>query len=124
MHIKLGDKVQVMAGKERGQTGTIIRIDQNRRRVVVENLNMVKRHKRPNAADAEGGIIEKEAFIDASNVLVYSESLERGVRTSHRYVGEGGEHFSSKAAAVKSYDEPPNAVAKVRVCAKTGEVFK
>jgi large subunit ribosomal protein L24 len=124
MHIKIGDKVQVMTGKERGQTGKVIKVDRNRGRVVVEDLNMVKRHKRPNAADAEGGIIEKEAFIDASNVLVYSESLERGVRTSSRYLGEGGEHFSSKAAAVKSFDTAPAQVEKVRVCAKTGEVFK
>ncbi len=124
MHIKIGDKVQVMAGKERGQTGTVIKIDRNRGRVIVEDLNMVKRHKRPNAADAEGGIIEKEAFIDASNVLVYSESLERGVRTSSRYLGEGGEHFSTKAAAVKSFAAAPGQVEAVRVCAKTRELLK
>ena len=124
MHIKLGDKVQVMTGKERGQTGTVTKVDRARRRVVVEDLNMVKRHKRPNAADAEGGIIEKEAFIDASNVLVYSESLERGVRTSSRYIGEGGEHFATKAAAANSFETAPERVEKVRVCAKTGEVFK
>ena len=124
MHIKLGDKVQVMAGRERGQQGVVINIDRTRGRVVVENLNMVKRHKRPNAVDAEGGIIEKEAFIDASNVLLYSEERETGVRTSSRYVGQGGDHFASKAAALGSFDERPNQVAKVRVCLKTGEVFK
>lgn len=124
MHIKLGDKVQVMAGRERGQQGVVIKLDHARGRVVVENLNMVKRHKRANAADAEGGIIEKEAFVDASNVLLFSEERETGVRTSYRYVGQGGDHHTSKAAALKSFDERPSQVAKVRVCLKTGEVFK
>ena len=123
MHIKKGDKVQVIAGKEKGQTGTVLRVDRGRNRVVVEGLNLVKRHKRPSPVDQEGGIIEKEAPLHASNVLLYSEKLERGVRVSHRFVGAGGEHFTDRKAAVASFDETPARIEKVRVCVKTGEVL-
>lgn len=124
MHIKTGDVVQVTAGKERGRTGKVLRVDRKRGRVVVEGLNVVKRHKRPSPTDPDGGIIEKEAAIHASNVLLYSEKLERGVRTSYRYVGSGGDYYTTKAAARQSYDEPPKRVEKVRMCVKTGEVWR
>jgi large subunit ribosomal protein L24 len=124
MHVKNGDKVQVMTGRESGRTGTVKCIDKKCNRVTVDGLNMVKRHKRAGATDAESGIIEKEAFIDASNVLIFSEKLERGVRTSVRYVGDGGAHFNSKIEAAASFSEAPSAVQKVRLCVKTGEVFE
>lgn len=124
MHIKTGDVVQVMAGKERGRTGTVKRVDRKRNRIVIEGLNMVKRHKRPGPTDPEGGIQEKEAPIHASNVLLYSEQLERGVRTSYRYVGAGGDYFTTRKAAIESFDTAPERVEKVRMCAKTGEVFR
>ncbi len=124
MHVKTGDKVQVMAGRDKGQTGTVLRVDIDRGRVLVESLNMVKRHTRPGPDGSEGGIIEKEAFLDASNVLLFSEELGRGVRTSNRYVGQNGEQFDSKSAAEASFGDAPGKVQKVRVCAKTGEVFQ
>jgi large subunit ribosomal protein L24 len=123
MHIKKGDKVQVIAGKEKGQIGNVLRIDRGRNRVVVEGLNLVKRHKRPSAADQEGGIIEKEAPLHASNLLLYSEKLEKGVRVSHRFVGSAGEHFATKKSAVESFDAVPARIEKIRVCVKTGEVL-
>ena len=124
MHIKSGDIVQVVAGRERGKTGKVLRVDRRRGRVLVEGLNMVRRHKRPGPGDPDGGIIEKEAYLHASNVLLYSEKLERGVRTSYRYVGHNGEHFSTRHAAAQSFSERPAHVEKVRLCVKTGEVFK
>lgn len=125
MYIKTNDVVQVMAGREIGKTGRVIQVDRKRNRVVVEGLNVVKRHKRPNPADPEGGIIEKEAPIDASNVLLYSEELERGVRVSYRFVGANGDHHQTRKAAAASFgDKKPTTIKKVRVCAKTGEVFE
>ena len=124
MHVKNGDKVQVMAGRERGRTGTVKRIDKKRGRITVDGLNIVKRHQRAGAQNAEGGIIEKEAFIDASNVLLFSEKLERGVRTTVRYVGDAGTHFESRGEALSSFSTKPSTVQKVRVCLKTGEVFE
>jgi large subunit ribosomal protein L24 len=124
MHVKTGDKVQVMSGRDRGQTGTVLRIDSGSGRVIVESVNMVKRHQRPGPNGAEGGIIEKEAFLDASNVLIYSEKLEKGVRTRSVYVGQNGEQFDSRSAASASFGDVPGKVSKVRLCVKTGEVFE
>ena len=95
MHVKNGDKVQV-AGRERGRTGTVKRIDSRSGRVLVDGLNMVKRHKRAGATNPESGIIEKEAFIDASNVLLYSRSSSAEFERV-RYVGDSGNHFESRA---------------------------
>jgi large subunit ribosomal protein L24 len=125
MYIKTNDTVQVTAGKERGKTGKVLRVDLQRGRVVVEGLNVVKRHRRPTALDPQGGITEKEAAIDASNVLLYSEKLQRGVRVAYRFEGRGGEYHSTREAALASFgSEPPQRVKKVRFCAKTGEVFE
>jgi large subunit ribosomal protein L24 len=125
MHIKTGDVVQVMKGRDRGKTGTVLRVDLDRGRVVVEGANLVKRHQRAGAGTTEGGIIEKEAFLSASNVLIYSEELERGVRTTARFVGQDGQYYAEKTEAVATYAEKaPTRLEKVRFCTKTGEVFR
>ena len=81
--IRKGDTVEVLAGKNRGQRGTVIRVDVQRGRVTVERVNLVKRHTKPNAANRQGGIVEKEASIHLSNVaLVHGEDRTRvGFRT-------------------------------------------
>ena len=124
MNVKTGDKVQVIAGRDKGRTGKVLRIDRKSNRVFVEGLNLVKRHQKAGAGAVEAGIIEKEAPIHSSNVLLYSEELERGVRTQNRYAGQNGESFSSRTEAVSSFGDAGGKVAKVRVCAKTGEVFE
>lgn len=124
MYIKTGDTVQVIAGREKGKTGKVSRVDRQRNRVFVDGLNIVKRHKKPNPVDPEGGIIEKEASIHASNVLLYSENLERGVRVSYRFLGSGDALFTTRNEAKASFAEAPARVQKVRVCLKTGEVFE
>ncbi len=123
MKIKAGDKVIVTAGRELGMTGEVLRIDTDKDRVYVDGLNIVKRHKRPSPVDPEGGIVEKEAPIHASNVMLYSEQAERGVRVSYRYRGSDGELYTSRKAALDSFGEAPTTVQKVRFCAKTGETF-
>ena len=123
MHVKQGDTVQVVSGRERGKTGRVLRVDRNRSRVYIDGLNMVKRHRRP-AAGAEGGIIEKEGPIYSSNVLLYSEKANRGVRTSFRFVGANGELHVTREAAVSSFPTTPERVEKVRFCVRTGEVFR
>ena len=84
---------------------------------------MVKRHKRPNAVDPDGGIIEKEAPLHASNVLLYSEQKKRGVRVSYRFLGSDGQQYSTRKAALESFAEKPARIEKVRVHLKSGEVF-
>ena len=72
LHIKIGDTVKVLSGVSRGQEGTILAIDKKKSRAVVEGLNMIKKHNKPNAANPQGGIEEKEAGIHISNLMVVS----------------------------------------------------
>ena len=67
LFVRKGDRVRVMRGNERGKEGTILRVDREKNRVVVEGINLRKRHMRPSATNAEGGIITFEAAISASN---------------------------------------------------------
>ena len=69
MKIKKGDTVKVIAGKDKGKEGKVILVDQKNGRVVVEGINMVAKHTKPNAANQNGGIVNKEAAIDISNVM-------------------------------------------------------
>ena len=67
--IKKGDTVKVIAGKDVGAEGKVIAVDKKNGRVLVEGVNMVKKHTKPSMANQNGGIVETEAYIDASNVM-------------------------------------------------------
>ena len=69
MKIKKGDTVKVMAGKDNGKEGKVISVDKKNNKVLVEGVNMVTKHTKPSATNQNGGIIQKEAPIDASNVM-------------------------------------------------------
>lgn len=70
--IKKGDLVKVITGKEKNNTGKVLKIIASKNRVIIERLNMVKRHQKPDAQNKQGGIIEKEAPIHLSNVALVS----------------------------------------------------
>jgi large subunit ribosomal protein L24 len=89
LHVKKGDMVKVIAGKAKGKSGKVIGIFSDKGRVVVENLNVVKRHTRPTRANTEGGIIEKEASLSASNVLLLCGSCNQATRTGMRVLDDG-----------------------------------
>ena len=69
MHVKKGDKVKVLSGKDRGKTGTIIEVYPKKDRVLVEGVNMVQKHAKPSQENPQGGILNQEAAIHVSNVL-------------------------------------------------------
>jgi large subunit ribosomal protein L24 len=69
LHIKVGDTVQVMNGESKGQSGKVLTIDRKANRVIIEGVNMIKKHVKPNAANPQGGIVEKEAGVHISNVM-------------------------------------------------------
>ena len=73
MKVKVGDKVKVIAGKDKGKTGTVRVTLRNKDKVVVEGVNIVKKHMKPNATNETGGILEVEAPIHVSNVSVIKE---------------------------------------------------
>ena len=70
LHIKVGDTVRVISGESKGQEGKILKIDRTKSRAIVEAVNMVKKHAKPSASDPQGGIIEKEAGLHISNLMV------------------------------------------------------
>ena len=70
LKIKKGDTVQVIAGKDKGTEGKVISVDVKKNRVIVEGVNMVTKHAKPSQANPNGGIIQKEAPIDISNVML------------------------------------------------------
>lgn len=99
MHIKTGDKVQVISGKDKGTVGKVLVAFPKENKVIVEGVNIQVKHKKPRSAQEQGGIVKSEGKIDASNVLLFNEKLGRGVRTRIEFDGDK----------------------KVRVCTKTGE---
>lgn len=122
MHVKSGDTVILLSGKERGLKGKVLKVIPEKSRVIVEGRNLVKRHQKPNPLiGREGGIIEREAPIHCSNVLMYSEKAGKGVRTQRRYVGSEGALFAFKAEAAASYETVPNRIPKVRYAPSTDE---
>ena len=70
LKIRKGDTVKVIAGKDRDKQGKVISVDQKNHKVLVEGVNMVKKHTKPSMANQEGGIISQEAAIDVSNVML------------------------------------------------------
>jgi large subunit ribosomal protein L24 len=88
VNIKKNDTVMVIAGKEKGKKGRVYRVIPKEDRLLVEKLNVVKRHTRPTAANREGGIIEKEAPLHVSNVMVVCPKCGKATRVSHSFEGE------------------------------------
>ncbi|OQY20535.1 MAG: 50S ribosomal protein L24 [Desulfobacteraceae bacterium 4572_35.1] len=88
-HVKKGDLVQVMAGKEKGKQGKVLNVFFDKNRLTVENLNMVKRHTKPSRQNQEGGIVEKEAAFAASNVMIVCSSCNKPTRTGIRKLEDG-----------------------------------
>lgn len=101
-HIKKNDLVMVVHGKEKGKSGRVLSVVPEKEKILIEKINFVKRHSRPHGQQRRGGIIEKEAPLHISNVMLLCEKCNKPVRVGHRVV-EGGK--------------------KVRACRKCGEIF-
>ena len=80
LHVKTGDTVVLISGKDKGKQGAVLSTDPKNNRVVVEGVNVVKRHTKPSQANPAGGIISKEAGIHASNVMVVDPSTKTATR--------------------------------------------
>ena len=89
MEIRKNDSVMVIAGKERGKTGKVLRVFKDKDTVVVERLNIVKRHTKPRGPQQTGGIVEKEAAIHASNVMIMCDKCNAPARIGHKILTDG-----------------------------------
>lgn len=105
MNVKKGDKVVVLSGKDKGKESVVLRAMPAEGKVVCEGVAVVKKATKPNARNQQGGIIEKEAAIDASNVMLICPSCGKPTRVGHK----SGELNGKKTA--------------IRVCKKCGAEF-
>ena len=101
-HVRKGDTVVVVAGKERGKRGRVLRVIPEKNRVVVERINLIKKHQRPTQKLRQGGIIEREGSIHLSNVMLLDPTGDRPTRVGMRALSDGR---------------------KVRVARKSGEII-
>jgi len=92
MNFKVGDKVVVIAGKDKGKEGKIIKTLKNENKVVVESVNMVTKHVKPNAQNENGGIIKMEAPIHVSNVMMIDPKTKKRTRIAHEIDENGKKH--------------------------------
>ena len=89
MQIHKNDSVMVIAGKERGKTGKVLRVLKEKDAVIIERLNIVKRHTKPRGPQQTGGIVEKEAAIHASNIMILCDKCNAPARVGHKILGDG-----------------------------------
>lgn len=98
LHVKTGDTVVVISGKDKGKQGKIIAALPKKERVIVEGVNVVKRHTKPSQKNPQGGIIEKEAPIHASNVMILDPETKAPTRIKKQVLENG----TKVRASVKS----------------------
>ena len=96
--IKKGDTVKVIAGKDKDKEGKVLSVDQKNNKVVVEGVNMITKHSKPSAANPNGGIIQKEAAIDASNVMLVHEG--KATRVGFKMEGDKKVRFAKATGKV------------------------
>lgn len=101
-HVRKDDIVKVIAGKDRGKQGKVLRVFPKEGRLTVERVNVIKRHTRPTRQTQQGGIIEREGKLHISNVMLVCSRCGRGVRVGRRFLEDGK---------------------KVRICRVCGEVL-
>lgn len=107
MRIRKGDTVKVLAGKNRGKVGKVLKVDPDKRRVIVEGVNLIKRHSRPTQANPKGGIVEKEGPLHVSNVQLIDVKNNIPTRVGFHLVR----------------NEEGQITDKVRISKKSGEVL-
>ncbi|MGB9691527.1 MAG: 50S ribosomal protein L24 [Candidatus Sumerlaeaceae bacterium] len=89
LRIKKNDRVVVITGKNRGLVSRVLYVIPKKNRAVVENVNMIKRHMRARGPNQPGGIVEREAPIHISNLMLYCEKCKKGVRFASRMTSDG-----------------------------------
>ena len=103
MRIRKGDTVYVRSGEEKGKTGRVLHVDPEKHRILVEGVNMKKKHQRPTQKNPKGGVITMEGYIDISNVALYNSSISAPTKISSRTLNDGEKKR------------------RIRICLKTGE---
>ncbi len=90
VRLRVNDQVEVITGKDRGRVGKILKIDSKNERVTVERINMIKRHMKPVDAQRPGQIVEREASVHISNLMLICPECTKTVRTGKKILEDGG----------------------------------
>ena len=97
IHIKKGDTVYVNAGNDKGKTGKVLSVNPDKDRVIVEGVNMVKKHTKPNSKQPQGGIIEQEAGIHISNLQLIDPKSGKPTRVGYKMVDDKKVRYAKKS---------------------------
>ena len=108
MKIKTGDMVKIIRGKDRGETGKVLSVDQENNKIVVEGIAKVYKHVKPSQVNPQGGRLHKEMPIDASKAMVICPKTNQPTRVGYRYLKDGAkERFARKSGASLGEVAPP-----------------
>jgi large subunit ribosomal protein L24 len=102
VQIRKNDSVMIIAGRERGKTGKVLRVIPDKGAAIIERVNLIKRHTRPKGPQQPGGIVEKEASIHASNLMIMCDKCNAPVRIGRKILADGK---------------------KIRICRRCGEAL-
>jgi large subunit ribosomal protein L24 len=102
VQIRKNDSVMIIAGRERGKTGKVLRVIADKGAAIIERVNLIKRHTRPKGPQQPGGIVEKEASIHASNLMIMCDKCNAPVRIGRKILADGK---------------------KIRICRRCGEAL-
>ncbi len=102
IQIKKDDKVKVITGKDKGKIGKVLKVDKKKNRLLIEKINLIKRHAKPSAKNRQGGIVEGEAPVVISNVMIMCNKCVNPTRVKMQQLEDGK---------------------KIRVCVKCGEAI-
>jgi len=119
LSLRKDDMVQVIAGRDKGKTGKVLKVNGKSLRVTVEKVNLVKRHSKPTQKNPQGGILEKETPIHYSNVLLMCPKCNKGVRHGVKFVEASAKKAKTKKGEKAAADQARTV--KIRVCKKCGE---
>ncbi len=100
MHVKKGDKVKVITGKDKGKTGIVLAVFPKKNRVIVEGVNIVKKHAKPSQENPQGGILDIEAPIHASNVMPLDPKTGEPTRVGYKIENGKKVRYAKKSGAV------------------------
>lgn len=103
MHVVKNDMVKILTGKYSGKTGKVLKVFPDQKRLIVEGVNIIKKHTKPSQKNPQGGIIEKESTIHVSNVMVIDPKTNEPTRVGYKFLEDG---------------------TKVRISKKSGEMLR
>ncbi len=108
MRIRKGDKVKVISGPNKGKTTKVVDIDHEAGKAIIQGVNTVKKHVRPNKRNPQGGVLEVDMPMDVSNVQVICDSCSQPTRVGARFLSDGSkERFCKKCNASMGQISPP-----------------